>query len=101
MTMLSVFGINYTKKINPEDASSKDIQELLEFLKEQENYTIFSRKLLRCMQKAIYSPDNVGHFGLGLEEYCHFTSPIRRMADLLVHTIFRVFLVEKIIVMKI
>ena len=95
MTMLSVFGINYTKKINPENVSSKDIQELLEFLKERDNYTIFSRKLLRCMQKAIYSPDNVGHLGLGLEEYCHFTSPIRRMADLLVHTIFRVFLVEK------
>ena len=47
------------------------------------------------MQKARYSPENEGHFGLGLQDYCHFTSPIRRMADLLVHTIFRVFLVEK------
>ncbi len=41
--------------------------------------------VLRCQAKAMYSPHNVGHFGLGLRRYCHFTSPIRRYADLLVH----------------
>ena len=95
MTMLSVFGVNYPKKINPENVSSRDIRDLLEYLKDSDHYNVFSKKLLRSMQKARYSPENEGHFGLGLEDYCHFTSPIRRMADLLVHTIFRVFLVEK------
>lgn len=95
MTMLSVFGVNYPKKINPENVSSRDIRDLLEYLKNSEHYNVFSKKLLRSMQKAIYSPENKGHFGLGQQDYCHFTSPIRRMADLLVHTIFRVFLVEK------
>ena len=95
MTMLSEFGVNYPRKINPEKVTSRDIRDLLEYLKDNEHYDVFSKKLLRSMQKARYSPENEGHFGLGLEDYCHFTSPIRRMSDLLVHTIFRVFLVEK------
>ena len=99
MKMLSIFGINYPKKINPEHVTSKDIQELLDYLKDRENYKIFSKKLLRSMQKARYSPEAKGHFGLGLaaneRDYTHFTSPIRRMCDLLVHTIFRVFIIEK------
>ena len=99
MKMLSIFGINYPKKINPEHVTSKDIQELLDYLKDRENYKIFSKKLLRSMQKARYSPEAKGHFGLGLAanetDYTHFTSPIRRMCDLLVHTIFRVFIIEK------
>lgn len=99
MKMLSIFGINYPKKINPEHVTSKDIQELLDYLKDKENYKIFSKKLLRSMQKARYSPEAKGHFGLGLaaneRDYTHFTSPIRRMCDLLVHTIFRVFIIEK------
>jgi ribonuclease R len=41
--------------------------------------------VLRCQAQAVYSPDNLGHFGLGLRRYAHFTSPIRRYADLLVH----------------
>ena len=95
MTMLSVFGVNYPKKINPENVSSRDIRDLLEYLKDSDHYNVFSKKLLRSMQKARYSPENEGHFGLGQQDYCHFTSPIRRMSDLLVHTIFRVFIIEK------
>lgn len=45
--------------------------------------------LLRAMAKAVYQPDNVGHFGLALESYTHFTSPIRRYPDLLVHRALR------------
>ncbi len=41
--------------------------------------------VLRCQAQAAYSPDNIGHFGLALRRYAHFTSPIRRYADLLVH----------------
>ena len=41
--------------------------------------------LLRLMQQVVYSPDNIGHFGLSREAYAHFTSPIRRYPDLLTH----------------
>jgi ribonuclease R len=47
--------------------------------------TLVNDLVLRCQAQAAYSPDNIGHFGLGLRRYAHFTSPIRRYADLLVH----------------
>ena len=47
--------------------------------------TMVSELVLRCQAQAVYSPDNLGHFGLALRRYAHFTSPIRRYADLLVH----------------
>ncbi len=51
--------------------------------------------LLRAMMRAIYSPDNAGHYGLGLSTYCHFTSPIRRYPDLLVHRFLRASLTKR------
>lgn len=46
---------------------------------------LINELVLRCQSQAIYSPENTGHYGLGLAHYCHFTSPIRRYADLMVH----------------
>lgn len=50
---------------------------------------MINQMLLRSMQQARYAPDNVGHFGLAADYYCHFTSPIRRYPDLLVHRVLR------------
>ena len=95
LDMLSIYGITLSVRIDPENVTSKQIAELLDSLKDKSNYSVFSNKLLRCMQKATYTTENYGHFGIASNLYCHFTSPIRRMADLLVHTLFKVFVVEK------
>ena len=82
---LSVLGYHLDKKINYDNVSNKDIQDILSLVKDKKEYPIISDKLLRCMSKAEYSPDNIGHFGLGSKIYTHFTSPIRRYSDLMVH----------------
>lgn len=56
---------------------------------------LVNKLCLRSMQQARYQPDNVGHFGLASDSYCHFTSPIRRYADLLVHRALKTYLGSK------
>ena len=67
--------------------SPKLIQNILNSLQDKEEYSLLSNLLLCAMKKAEYSIDNIGHFGLALDYYTHFTSPIRRFPDLLVHTL--------------
>jgi len=55
---------------------------------------IIDQVAIRCMQKAEYSPQNIGHYGLGSECYCHFTSPIRRYPDLMVHRLVKRYLAD-------
>ncbi len=62
-----------------------DYAKLLTRIKDRPDAQMLQTVLLRSMQQAVYSPDNVGHFGLAYEAYTHFTSPIRRYPDLLVH----------------
>lgn len=64
-----------------------EIKKVLNILGSKEEYQVFNQILLRSMQKARYSTNNIGHFALQLEDYCHFTSPIRRAADFMVHTV--------------
>ncbi len=63
----------------------KDFTALLKKIRERPDAALLESVLLRSQSLAVYSPDNVGHFGLALEAYAHFTSPIRRYPDLLVH----------------
>jgi len=62
-----------------------DFTALLEKVRERPDAALLETVLLRSQSLAVYSPDNIGHFGLALGEYAHFTSPIRRYPDLLVH----------------
>ena len=63
----------------------KAMQNILQILSSYEEYPIISQMLVMTMQRARYSVENFGHYALGLAAYLHFTSPIRRLADLLVH----------------
>nr|CAM75086.1 3'-5' exoribonuclease, VacB and RNase II/Ribonuclease R [Magnetospirillum gryphiswaldense MSR-1] len=61
------------------------LNQILEKVKDGPNEVLVNEVMLRSQAQAVYSPENIGHFGLGLARYAHFTSPIRRYADLLVH----------------
>lgn len=69
------------------EPSPKDFQVLLKESEGQDYSTALSKVMLRSMQKARYETENLGHFGLALKDYCHFTSPIRRYPDLTIHRI--------------
>ena len=91
--LLKILNINVNNK--DIDINSKSMQKLLENLKNYKENAILSSLLLRSMQKAIYSSDNIGHFGLGLKNYTHFTSPIRRLLDTNVNELLRTYLFDK------
>ncbi len=79
----------------PDDASPKDLQKFLESIENEENQFVLSMVTLRAMQKAKYDNRCLGHYGLALDEYCHFTSPIRRYSDLVVHRMLRRYIFTK------
>jgi ribonuclease R len=81
-TFLKQVGLNLGGGNKPE---ARDYADLMRQIKERPDATLLQTMLLRSMQQAVYSPDNVGHFGLAYEHYAHFTSPIRRYPDLLTH----------------
>ncbi|GMR09109.1 MAG: ribonuclease R [Gammaproteobacteria bacterium] len=72
-----------------EDPLPGHYAKLLELIQERQDTHLIQTVMLRSLSRAVYSPDNVGHFGLALETYAHFTSPIRRYPDLLVHRAIR------------
>jgi len=71
------------------DIHPKALQKLLEEVKGKKEERLISTMMLRSLQKARYSEQNVGHFGLASKYYCHFTSPIRRYPDLIIHRIMK------------
>ncbi|MBE5745063.1 MAG: ribonuclease R [Clostridiales bacterium] len=82
-------GLGLTARFNAEDVKPYDYQNLLLKARDLPSYSVLNRVMLRSMQKARYSPENVGHFGLASDCYCHFTSPIRRYPDLCIHRIIK------------
>jgi ribonuclease R len=72
-----------------------DYAKLLERIKTRPDFALLQTILLRSLKQAIYSPNNAGHFGLAFEAYVHFTSPIRRYPDLLVHRGIKALLARK------
>ena len=72
-------------KIKNGHYNSNDLSFFLDYFKNHENYPIISHLILTSMSKAKYEPVCEGHYGLGLTYYTHFTSPIRRHPDLMVH----------------
>ncbi len=89
---MNTLGYNIKGKFNYSDISNKNIQTIMEVIKETKDKEILSKKLLRSMQKAVYSVDNIGHFGLASKMYTHETSPIRRFSDLLLHYMIKISL---------
>ena len=81
--------LGLTPRFNAQDVKPYDYQNLLNSAKNSPVYSVLNRVMLRSMQKARYAPDNVGHFGLASDCYCHFTSPIRRYPDLCIHRIIK------------
>lgn len=81
--------------IMPDEIEPKALAQFLASLEDNDAYPIISMISLRAMEKAYYDAACLGHFGLALEEYCHFTSPIRRYSDLVVHRMLRKYLFEK------
>ena len=72
-----------------DEPEARDYGELMEQIKGRDDAHLIQTVMLRSMNQAVYSPDNHGHFGLAYKAYTHFTSPIRRYPDLLVHRAIR------------
>lgn len=90
LNFVSILGYKPVGKLRK--SSPQSVQNLLNQLKDTKESSIFSELLLRSMQKAVYSENNIGHFGLGSECYTHFTSPIRRYPDTTVHRLLRTYI---------
>ena len=80
-------NLNYNEIVADDEVTPFEIQQVLEECKGKPEEKVISTVALRSMQLARYSEENLGHFGLSLENYCHFTSPIRRYPDLFIHRV--------------
>ena len=92
LSFVSSLGYNITGNIK--DVKPTTMQKILEQLKDKPEYKILSTLLLRSMQKAVYKPENLGHYGLASNCYTHFTSPIRRYPDTTVHRLLHTYLFD-------
>ncbi len=84
-----VYNLGYHVRFKEDEIHPRELQKILEKVKGKKEETVVSTLLLRSMMKAKYSHLCVGHFGLAAKYYCHFTSPIRRYPDLVIHRIIK------------
>ncbi|WP_079475507.1 ribonuclease R [Marinococcus halophilus] len=90
-----VTNFGYAVKGTANKVHPRALQEVLDSVKGEPEQAVISTVMLRSMQQAKYDPENAGHFGLAADFYTHFTSPIRRYPDLIVHRLIRTYLVNK------
>ncbi len=93
---LAIFlkGIGHELKSQKGNVSGADLNRLFRAIEGAETEGLIKQAALRSMAKAIYTTKNIGHFGLGFEHYTHFTSPIRRYPDILVHRLLDMYLAK-------
>jgi ribonuclease R len=91
-----IFSFGYELRLQEEKVAPGEFQRILDQALGKPEERMINEVLLRCMKQARYSADNVGHFGLAAATYTHFTSPIRRYPDLVVHRILKKQLAKKI-----
>ena len=89
-----ISGLGYQITGDVSNTSPRAVQNILKQLEDKPEYKILANLLLRSMQKAVYRPENIGHFGLASDCYTHFTSPIRRYPDTTVHRLLRTYLFQ-------
>ncbi|WP_118975409.1 ribonuclease R [Taibaiella koreensis] len=94
----SRFG--YKFNLNDPDKIARSFNEMLANVQGKPEQHVLEQLGIRTMAKAIYTTDNIGHYGLGFDSYCHFTSPIRRYPDVMVHRIVQQCIEEKVKVDK-
>jgi ribonuclease R len=82
-----VAHLNYGLSLGRDGVDSRQLQALLAEVSDKPEERLVNQVLLRSLKQARYAAENVGHFGLAADRYCHFTSPIRRYPDLVVHRI--------------
>jgi ribonuclease R len=96
---LSLKGLSQTLKVFgvpvPKNPDRFDLQDVLSFVKASPAAFAVNTYILRSLARAEYSPLNIGHYALASKHYCHFTSPIRRYADLLIHRLLEIYLEKK------
>jgi ribonuclease R len=88
------FGVKFD--LSTPDTIARSFNKMLQTVQGKPEQHVLEQLGIRTMSKAIYTTDNIGHYGLGFEHYCHFTSPIRRYPDILVHRILQECLLDDI-----
>ncbi|MHA6251820.1 ribonuclease R [Oceanobacillus sp. CAU 1775] len=88
-------GLGISVKGTTNEVHPQALQKVLEGIKGEPEEMIVSKLMLRSLKQAKYDPESVGHFGLATEFYTHFTSPIRRYPDFIVHRLIRTYLFDK------
>ena len=93
LEFVTTFG--YIVKGTSTNIHPRALQSVLDAVRDQPEEVVIQTVMLRSMKQAKYDPESIGHFGLSTEFYTHFTSPIRRYPDLIVHRLIRTYLIQK------